>query len=196
MNKSNYLEDEIVKHVFRTGSFTKPSALHIGLIKADGQWQASTAYSLNDIIIPATPNGHIYICTTAGTTGASEPTFNTGAGSTTNDNTAVWTEMELLLKADTGSTIPEASGGAYARVQRDPLDANWDNPTPGDVDNAADIQYAAPTADWGLIVGLFIADAGSGGNVLYWGVLTTAKNVNNGDAAPKFSAGSLTAAES
>lgn len=28
---SNYLENELVKHIFRTGSFTKPSALYVAL---------------------------------------------------------------------------------------------------------------------------------------------------------------------
>lgn len=32
-NKTNYLEDEIIKHIFRTGSFTKPTNLAIGLFK-------------------------------------------------------------------------------------------------------------------------------------------------------------------
>lgn len=32
---SNYLENEIIKHIFRTGSFTKPSALYVGLHTAD-----------------------------------------------------------------------------------------------------------------------------------------------------------------
>lgn len=32
---SNYLENELIKHVFRTGSFTKPSALYISLHTAD-----------------------------------------------------------------------------------------------------------------------------------------------------------------
>ena len=31
---SNYLEDELIKHIFRTGSFTKPSVLAICLLTA------------------------------------------------------------------------------------------------------------------------------------------------------------------
>ncbi|NIB44826.1 hypothetical protein HBA55_34920 [Pseudomaricurvus alkylphenolicus] len=195
--KSNWLEDEIVKHIYRTGTFAKPTAIHVGLIVANkGRWQANTAYALNDVIVPSVDNGHIYICTTAGTSDASEPTWGTTKGGTTSDNAAVWTEMSLLLKADTGSTIPEVSGGSYARVQRDPLDANWDNPTPGDIDNAASIDFAAPTGDWGLVVGLFTVSAAAAGNIYHIGVLTNAKNVNNGDAAPSFGAGALTFGES
>lgn len=32
--KSDYLENEIIKHIFRTGSFTKPTALYIALYTA------------------------------------------------------------------------------------------------------------------------------------------------------------------
>ncbi len=31
---SDYLEGEIIKHIFRTGSFTKPTALYVGLFTA------------------------------------------------------------------------------------------------------------------------------------------------------------------
>jgi hypothetical protein len=31
---TNYTEDEVVKHIFRTGSFTKPAGLHVALFTA------------------------------------------------------------------------------------------------------------------------------------------------------------------
>lgn len=52
----------------------------------------STAYQYGDLVAPATPNGHVYECTTAGTSDSSPPTFNTGAGSATTDGSVVWTE--------------------------------------------------------------------------------------------------------
>lgn len=55
-----------------------------------GTWQASHAYSLGDQILD--PAGHIQQITTAGTSGAAEPTFN-DTGSTTTDGTAVWTDQ-------------------------------------------------------------------------------------------------------
>jgi hypothetical protein len=38
------------------------------------------------------PGEHVYKCTTPGTSASSQPTFNTGAESTTTDGTVVWTE--------------------------------------------------------------------------------------------------------
>ena len=55
-------------------------------------WQASTSYSIDDIVIPTTKNGHRYRCTTAGTSAASEPTWPTTKAGTAVDGTVTWTE--------------------------------------------------------------------------------------------------------
>lgn len=128
---SDYLEVELRKHIFRTGSFTKPSELHISLHTADPTDDASGA---------------------------------------------------------------EVSGGAYARVQLDPADANWTaaSATDGVTDNASAITFPAPSgANWGVITHFGIWDAASGGNLLIHGQLTTPKTVNDGDAAPSFAIGAL-----
>ena len=87
----------------------------------------------------------------------------------------------------------EVSGGAYARVQRDPLDANWTaaSATDGLTDNAADITFPAPTANWGTVSHTALHDASTAGNMLFYGALDQSKTVNNGDAAPKFPTGAL-----
>lgn len=87
----------------------------------------------------------------------------------------------------------EVSGGSYARVQRDPLDANWTaaSATDGVTDNAAAITFPSPTANWGVITHFGIWDAATVGNMLIHGALTTPKTVNSGDAAPSFAIGSL-----
>ena len=127
---SDYLEDKIRMHVFRTGTFTKPSVLAVALYTA-------------------APG-------------------ETGGGT-------------------------EVSGGSYARVQRDPLDANWTaaSATNGLTDNAAALTFPAPTANWGSVTHLAILDATSGGNFMVYGALTTPKTVNSGDPAPAFAAGAL-----
>ena len=87
----------------------------------------------------------------------------------------------------------EVSGGAYARVQRDPLDANWAaaSLTDGLTDNGAALTFPAPTANWGVITHCAILDATTAGNMLLYGALTAAKTVNSGDPAPNFPIGAL-----
>ena len=82
-------------------------------------WAATTAYVLGDTIEPTTPNTFAYVCTTAGTSGGSEPTFPvSGIGSTVVDGTAVWslrgkrheiTEVKLAL---TSAGLDTATAGA------------------------------------------------------------------------------------
>jgi hypothetical protein len=87
----------------------------------------------------------------------------------------------------------EVTGGSYARVNVPPLDANWTavSATDGVTDNAADITFPTPSANWGNITHFAIFDNTTGGNMLIWGPLAAAKTVNLGDPAPKFVAGSL-----
>jgi len=56
-------------------------------------WLASHAYILGDIVVPTEglENGFRYECTTAGTSGASEPTWPTTEGGTVDDGTVTWT---------------------------------------------------------------------------------------------------------
>jgi hypothetical protein len=54
-------------------------------------WQASTSYSVGNIVKPSTPNGFFYKCTTAGTSGTIEPSWSTTKGQTVNDGSVVWT---------------------------------------------------------------------------------------------------------
>lgn len=127
---SDYLETQLRTHLFRTGSFTKPAALHVALFTA--------------------------------------------------------------APSDAGGGT-EVSGGSYARVQRNPGDANWSAPngTGGVTANVAPIIFPAPSADWGTVTHFAIFDAATAGNMLAHGALTTPRTINNGDAAPEFAAGAL-----
>ncbi len=126
----DYLEVEIRKHIFRTGSFTKPTVLAVALYTA----------------APGEAGG--------GT---------------------------------------EVTGGSYARAQLNPLDANWSgvSSTDGLTDNVNDLSFPSLTANWGLVTHNAILDNTSGGNFLFHGALTQSKTINNGDPAPKYSAGDL-----
>jgi hypothetical protein len=96
----------------------------------------------------------------------------------------------------------EVTGQGYARVAITRSLANFagtqgsgttdaSNGTSGTTSNNNEVQFGAPTADWGTIVAIGIMDAAEGGNMWAYGPLAQAKTVNNNDPAPKFEAGAL-----
>lgn len=56
-------------------------------------WLASTVYALNALVKPNASNQHYYSCTTAGTSGTTEPVWPITSGGTVTDGTAVFTEQ-------------------------------------------------------------------------------------------------------
>lgn len=58
-------------------------------------WAASTAYAAGAFVVPAPENTHVYKCTTAGTSGATQPTWPTAAGGSVTDGTVTWAEVGL-----------------------------------------------------------------------------------------------------
>lgn len=100
----------------------------------------------------------------------------------------------------------EVTGGSYARVAVTASLANFagtqaagstvaSSGTGGTTSNNGAVTFPAPTANWGSVTHWGIYDAASAGNLLYYAALTTAKTINNGDAAPSFAAGALTVQE-
>jgi len=69
-------------------------------------WQATTAYAavqigdaaLGSIVKSSIYNGRHFKCTTAGTSGGSEPSWSTVVGATTADGSAVWTCIDAWTK--------------------------------------------------------------------------------------------------
>lgn len=116
---SDYLELQILTHIFRTGSFTKPTTIAIALFTA--------------------------------------------------------------APSDSGGGT-EVTGGSYARVAVNPLDANWSLPgAAGLTDNVGVITFPTATAAWGTVTHIGIFDATTAGNLLFHGALTASKTVGNGD---------------
>ena len=89
-------------------------------------------------------------------------------------------------KLEAGTLTQEVSGGSYARVQV----TAWDAPSNGATQNTGATTFPTSTADWGMVSGVFVADASTSGNVLLHGSLTSVRDVNSGDVF-KFNAGDL-----
>ncbi len=79
------------------------------------EWADLTPYSLGDIVYPVTGNeddGLYFKCVLAGTSGASEPDWQTGFSETTADGSARWKLVSLTREAIVveGSVFPRAAG--------------------------------------------------------------------------------------
>ncbi len=191
--KSYYAITQLDKAMLQAGAVTFPADFYVALIQASaGTWTASTAYTAGQTILPDTANGHIYQCTTAGTSGTTEPVFPTTAGGTVTDGTAVWTEATDIIA---GGSITEVSGGAYARVTYASNATNWPAPTNGATSNGSVITFPTSTASWGLIYGFALFDASTAGNLWLWGELTTPVSIASG-TTPQFNANQLTYTDS
>lgn len=72
-------------------------------------WAASTAFVVGDVRRATTSqnSGLVFECSTAGTSGSSEPSWPTDIGSTLTDNTVVWTAISSIY-ADLSALAPDA----------------------------------------------------------------------------------------
>lgn len=82
-------------------------------------WEASTAYSLGDIVVPTVgkETGFEYECTTAGTSDASEPTWPTYGGATVADSTVTWTCRSASTLPGHLEDLCAVGAGAYAALE-------------------------------------------------------------------------------
>lgn len=90
-----------------------------------------------------------------------------------------------------GRVTVAASVSTWAATNGATTTTNPSSGTTGTTSNNAAITFGVPTATWGSITHFGIYDAATAGNLLFWGALTTAKTVNNGDAAPAFAISAL-----
>jgi len=92
-----------------------------------------------------------------------------------------------------GGTEVSASGTNYARIAVT-RGSGFTRASASDartVENAANITFGVPSANWGQVTYVGIYDAVSSGNMIIEAQLQFPKTINNGDPAPKFQAGEL-----
>ena len=118
-----------------------------------------------------------------------EHIFGTGAGSWTAPTT-VYVELLTTAVNDAGSGGQPVVGTGYTRVAVDRGSTKWTR-SGADVSNAEVITFPVPGGSWGQVVAFALYDASSLGNLLFHGTLASAKNINDGDPAPKFAVGQL-----
>lgn len=94
------------------------SAVNVGFYNAlklwPEDWAATTAYTVGDVVKASSYDSHSYKCTTAGTSGSSEPSWDTDNGDTTSDGTVVWITYDpktYQVKAPQEATVPYITFG-------------------------------------------------------------------------------------
>lgn len=91
-------------------------------------------------------------------------------------------------------TVDEPNTGGYARQSYASSTGNWITPYVSGsatvTHNTTAIEFPVATASIGDISGVFISDAAVSGNVLFYGQLTSSRNVREGDQFV-FSSGAL-----
>jgi len=171
-----------------TGMPTTGADIRLQVVNETGRtasaWQASTAYTEGDYVLRTTGVGSenvaglFFVCTTAGTSGGTEPTWDTTAGNTTNDGTVVWTTRNVQFYSgdpagtnysDTYTDGEEFAAGDTVRIRFAELDgatsfklfsqnavaaaSGWSVA----VDEVADDVYATNATD-GSVITKFTAD--------------------------------------
>ena len=188
--QTTYVADKILAYTFGGASYTQPTPYMAAVRCSAGQSPRSTAVTSGQTTVPASPNGHMYRCTTAGTTGAGEPTWGVTSGGTTTDGTATWTEMTPDFQAfNSNVTGVEANYTGYTRVA---VGSAMGTPAANSITKTSAISLPACTGGTNVLGAWFTADASTSGNGLWFGCLTATLSVSSG-ITPSFAASALTA---
>jgi hypothetical protein len=203
-NLTNHAENRVQDALWRGQALGAPATVYWALIKASRGYSSAVrglAVLSGDTVIPTTPNGRMYRCTTAGTAGSGEPAWNGTDGGTTTDGSVIWTEMTPDFEANTNLT--EVAGGAYARAPLAGSLANWSGTqgpgtttassgTGGQISNNVAINFPdCIGADWGVCAFLVAYDAATSGIAWAYGPMTTPRTIVDADPGPTFLAGNL-----
>lgn len=106
----------------------------------------------------------------------------------------VYVALFTVTPLDTGSGGTEVVGNNYSRVSVTNNNTNWPAASGGTKTNGTAITFPTASGTWGTIVSFGIYDASTSGNLLYFGSLSTAQTVVNGNTV-SFAASSLTITE-
>jgi len=85
----------------------------IDITNMDMTWLSGQGYETTEFVIPSTPNGYVYKCVQAGTTGGPEPTWGTVVDGDTTDNTVIWRAYEdtmvskFIYRLNQGDTVAQ-----------------------------------------------------------------------------------------
>lgn len=86
------------------------------------------------------------------------------------------TSGNAAANLEAGTLTDEVSGGSYARQA-----VTFAAASGGSSATNATVTFPTASANWGTITHVAVMDQSTGGNVLFWGAVTTSKTIDNGD---------------
>ena len=106
-----YVKDSATTHMIAVSGEPRTST----------NWILSTAYVIGDVVrAVASPDATLYlVCTTAGTSTTTEPTWNTADAATTADGTATWTTVWIGRITTGSATLTERNAAIH------PTETHW-----------------------------------------------------------------------
>ena len=117
------------------------------IFTANADWAASTAYTVGDVVKPATQDGYEYVCITAGTSNNTEgePTFKAVPGATTTETDGVVWLCREAYSGLTGS-LPDGSEIAVLIGAKEGAGVNTTDTTIGTTAVSMPMLYRGPAA--------------------------------------------------
>jgi hypothetical protein len=96
-----------------------------------------------------------------------------------------------LARSYKGGYVTEPDGGSYARVAVSNDPRYFPAAFAGSKSNAGAITFPSPSATWGPILSVFVADSPSEGHVLAMADLPAPRTIKEGDPAPTIAVNAL-----
>ena len=124
--------ETVVGEVYAADCIVDLGSARCGVRLDPPAWAATTAYTVRQprdaatgsVVKPTTPNRRHFKCVAAGTSGASEPAWDTGIGNETADGTATWAAIQALTV--TGAVTGVTDRRRFADTSLVEADGFWD----------------------------------------------------------------------
>ncbi len=105
--------------------------------------------------------------------------------------TTVYVGLSLGASNKAGSISEPSFSAGYSRIAVANTLVNFPAASNGTKSNANPVSFPSPTASWGTIVSVFLADAMSGGNILAMADLSLPKSVSSGNGGPRIATNAM-----